>query len=183
MAWRQQPGQADSPKREPERIQPVTEEYAGVNFPYRGTEQHGVTVPENAKYDTREFQYPEESPDEYMEPEPEPDPIPVRVVNSSARERLEWRAARIRVTDQATTLVGRHDKRRRLRIKCHYQTDGVDSNPVWIGSDNGVKPFTGYQIDRGETIDPFTTTEPIWGICNPGESVEVSVMYEFAVEL
>lgn len=183
MAYRQLPGQADSPSREPERVQPVPEQYEGVVFPYRGTEQHGVAVPDDARYNTREFQYPEESPDEYLEPEPEPDPIPVRLVNRTARERLDWRSARIRVTDRAQTIVGRHDRRKRLRIKVHYQTDGVDSNPVWIGQDDSVKPYTGYQMDRGETLDPFTSTEDVWAICNPGESVEVSVMYEYAVEL
>lgn len=183
MAYRQLPGQADGPSREPERVQPVPEHYEGVNFPYRGTEQHGVAVPEGAQYDTREFAYPEEAA-EVAEPAlPEPDPVLVKVVQDSARERLEWRAVRYRVTDQGQRILGRHEKRRGVRIKVHFQTDGVDSKPIYLGYDSGVQPYTGFQLDRGETLFPFTSTEDVWAICNPGESVDISIMYEYAVEL
>lgn len=183
MAYRQLPGQADGPRERPEAVQPVPEHYEGVNFPYRGTEQHGVAVPEGTEFNTREFQYKEEDPEEYAEPLPEPEPIPVRVVTNHSRERLAFRSARYRVTDQAEQLVGRHEHRRGIRIKVHWQTDAVDSNPVWIGHDDGVKPYTGYQLDRGEVVDGIMSTEPIYAVCNPGESVEVSVMYTYAVEL
>lgn len=183
MAYRQQPGQADSPSREPERVQPVPEHYKGVNFPYRGTQQHGVEVPEDSHYNTRDFQYPEEKPDEYLPAEPEPDPVIVKVVSDAARERLEWRQSRYRVTDQGQRILGRNDKRKAVRIKVHYQTDGVDSKPIYLGNDAGVQPYTGYQMDRGETLYPFTSTEDVWAICNPGETADVSIMFEFSVEL
>lgn len=183
MAYRQLPGQADSSDREPERVKPVPEKYEGVNFPYRGIENHGVAAPKDAAYDTREFQWDEEEQTDYEEPLPEVEPIPVRVVTENARERLDWRAVRIRVNDQAQRILGRHEMRRAVRIKVHWQTDGVDSLPIFLGNDAGIQPYTGFQLDRGEMLYPFLSTEDVWAICNPGEQVEISIMYEFAVEL
>lgn len=178
MTYRQLPGQADSPDREPERVQPVPEHYEGVSFPYRGTQKHGVEVPGDTRYDTREFQYITESPDEYMDPEPETDPIPVRVVNSSARERLDWRATRFLVKDTAAQVLGRHDKRKAVRIRNHDTT-----NPVYIGNDAGMQSYTGYLIPGGTELYPFLSTEDVWAMSNSGTEVEISIMYEFAVEL
>lgn len=178
MAYRQLPGQADSPDREPERVKPVPESYEGVNFPYRGTEKHGVEVPSDAEYNTREFQYEEESPDTYMEPLPEVEPIPVRVVNSTARERLDWRATRFLVKDTAAQILGRHDRRKAVRIRNHDAT-----NPIYIGNDAGMQSYTGYLIPAGAELYPFLSTEDVWAVSNSGTEVEISIMYEFAVEL
>jgi hypothetical protein len=185
MSYRQTQGQADSPDR-PDRVAPVVEKYAGTNMPWRGTETHGVDVPADTVYDTLEAQRPwvdDDADIQYMAPEEEPEPIPVKVVNETARERLAWRATRYRVTDSADMILGRHEKRRNVRIKVHFQTDGVDSNPIWIGGDDTVKPYTGYQMDRGEILFPFVSSEAVYAICNPGEQVEVSIMYDYAVEL
>lgn len=174
MAYRQLPGQADTPKR----VQPEPEHYAGVNFPYRGTETHGVEPPHGAEYDTREFQYPEEHPIKYLPEEEEKPPIDVRVVNSSARERLDWRAVRVSVDDTGQQILGRHDKRSAVRIRNHDAT-----NPVYIGRSNGVQSYTGFMIPANSELYPFRSTEEIWGITDSGNVVEVSVMYDFAVEL
>jgi hypothetical protein len=179
MVYRQLPGQADSPEREPERVQPVPEHYEGVNFPYRGTEKHGVEVPADARYGVLESDYAEtEKPDEYLEPEPEPEPIPVRVVNSTARERLDWRATRFLVKDTAAQILGRHEKRKAVRIRNHDAT-----NPIYIGNDAGMQPYTGYLIPAGTELYPFLSTEDIWAVSDSGTEVEISIMYEFAVEL
>lgn len=186
MAHRQLPGQASSPPDRMGAMQPVEEHVEGTVFPYRGMETHGVT-PAKVDYDTEKYQIDEsdlgpEDP-EYLPAEPEPIPIPVVVVNKSARERLSWRPVRFRVTDQGRQILGRNDKRKSVRLKVAFQTDGVDSKPVFIGEDSGVQPFTGFQVDRGETLFPITSTEEIWAICNPGESVDVFMIVEFAVEL
>ena len=185
MAYRQRPGQ-QKPVERPDRVDPVVEKHEGTNFPYRGTQTHGVDVPDDVVYDTLEAERPwvdDDADIPYLPPEDETEPIAVKVVTDTRRERLEWRAARFRVTDQGKQILGRHDKRRNVRIKVHYQTDGVDSFPIFIGADSGIQPYTGYQMDRGESIFPFTSTEEIWAICNPGETVDISIMYEFAVEL
>lgn len=183
MAYRKLPGQATGPSREPERVQPVPEHYQGVNFPYRGTEQHGVAVPDDAHYNTRDFQYPEEEPEKVLPAVEEHEPIPVRIVNTSARERLDMRVARFRVTERAQQILGRLDTRKGVRIKVLSQTDGVASNPIYIGHDDSVKTYTGYEMTAGETIFPITTTEDIYAICAAGQTVEIAFMYEFSVPL
>lgn len=178
MAYRQLPGQADSPSREPERVQPVPEHYHGVNFPYRGTEQHGVAVPDDAHYNTRDFQYPEEKPDEYLPAEPEPDPILVKVVQEHAREIRDWRTVRVAVTSPPTALVGKNDSRRNTRIK------NMDAaNAIYIGSDNNVTSYTGYKISAGQEIPPMYTTEAIYATTGDGTTAEIAVLYEFVVEI
>lgn len=184
MVYRQLPGQAESPDREPERVKPVPERYAGVNFPYRGVEKHGVEVPEDAEYDTREFQYEEEDVEEYLPAEPEPDPIPVKVVTDTARERLDWRALRFRVTETPQQILGRHDKRKAVRIKNHGLLDGqANTTPIYIGNDAGLRPYTGYELAPGEVLYPFLSTEDVWAVAPDGEESEISILIEFAVEL
>lgn len=179
MSHRQLPGQASPPAEQPDRVKPVPEHYKGVNFPYRGTEKHGVEVPEDARYDSREFEadFPDEDVD-YLPPEDEPEPVPVRVVQGSARERLDWRAVRFHVTTRPQQVVGRHDKRRSLRIKVH---SGVSA--IYIGPDSGVTDYVGFKIDQNEHID-IRSTEEIWAVCGgTTDTSEISIMYEYGVEL
>ena len=185
-SYRQLTGMMKSPNR-PDRVTPVPEHYEGENVPYRGTETHGVAPSKGTEFHSREVEFVQDPHEVEYLPDPDSvihDPIPVRIVQGDAkRERMDWRAARYRVTDQGQRILGRHDKRRDVRIKVHFQTDGVDSKPIYLGNDAGVAPYTGFQLDRGETLTPFISTEDIWAICNPGESVEVSIMYTFGVEL
>lgn len=185
-SYRQLTGMMKPPNR-PDRVAPVPEHYEGENVPYRGTQTHGVAIPKDAEYESREFEFKQDDTKIAYLPDPDDsieDPIAVRIVQGdSRRERLDWRPARYRVTDQGQRILNRHEKRRDVRIKVHFQTDGVDSKPVYLGNDAGVQPYTGYQLDRGETLTPFNSTEDVWAICNPGESVEVSIMYTFGVEI
>lgn len=185
-SYRQLTGMQTSPNR-PDRVAPVPEHYEGSNIPYRGTETHGVPIPKDAEYDSREFEFKQDETKPGYLPDPDDaihDPIPVRLVQGdSKRERLDWRALRYRVTDQGARILNRHEKRKNVRIKVHFQTDGLDSKPVYLGNDSMVAPYTGFQLDRGETLFPFDSTEDVWAICNPGESVEISIMYTFGVEL
>lgn len=180
MSFRQRHGMQKPPESEPERVTPVPEHYKGVNFPYRGTNKHGVEVPEGAEYDTREFQYempdPDEITDEYMEPDDEPEPIPVRLVQESAREVLKLRTVRRNVTDQRSQIVNRMDSRRNLVIK----VDGGVS-AIYVG-DADVTTYTGFKLDQGEQIT-FRSTDDVWAVCADGDDSEISIMYEFAVEL
>lgn len=178
MAYRQLPGQADSPRERPEAVQPVEEHYAGVNFPYRGTETHGVAVPEGSEYNTREFQYKEEDPEQYEPPLPEPDPILVRVVQEHARELREFRTVRIPVSQQPQQLVGKNLSRRSTRIR------NLDAaNAIYIGPDPNVSAITGFKISAGQEPNPFITTEPIYATTGDSSIVEVAVLFEYAVEL
>lgn len=179
--YRQRNGMAKKPTDRPVPIKPVPEKYKGVNFPYRGIEMHGVDVPEGTEYDTREFQYPEDDGKAEILPAPiEPDPIPVKVVTETARERLDWRAARFSVNTRAQQVLGRHDKRKAVRIRNHSETEAI-----YIGNDAGMQAYTGFMIPPGEELYPFHSTEDVWACTDSdaAESVEISIMYEFAVAL
>lgn len=178
MAYRQLPGQADGPRDRPEAVQPVPEHYAGVNFPYRGTEQHGVAVPEGTEYNTRDFQYKEEEPEEYLPGDPEPDPILVRVVQEHAREIREFRTVRIPVSQAPVQLVGKNLARRSTRIRNMDTT-----NAIYIGPDPNVSAITGFKINGNQEPNPFVTTEAIYATTGDSSVVEVAVLFEFAVEL
>lgn len=178
MSYRQLPGQADSPSGRPKPVPPEPEHYAGVNFPYRGVQTHGVEPPKDAKYNTREFQYPEEKADEPEAPLPEPDPILVRVVNQHARERRMWRPIRTQATQYATRIVGRNDARTNMRLR------NLDTqNAIYIGGDSTVSAYTGYKVSAGAEIYPFNTTEEVWVCTGDSSIVEIAVMYEYGVEL
>jgi hypothetical protein len=178
MAYRQLPGQADGPRERPQAVQPIEEHYAGVNFPYRGTEQHGVAVPADTKYDTREFQYEEEEPEKYLPGEPEPDPILVKVVQDHAREIREFRVVRIPVSQTPVQLVGKNLSRRSLRIR---NTDTV--NAIYIGPDPSVNLVTGFKIPGNTEPNPFVTTEAVYATTGDSSVVEVSILFEYVVEL
>jgi hypothetical protein len=186
-SYRQRPGQQTPPER-PDRVTPVPDNPEGISFPYRGTQNHGVAptkgVDTDEYYETQQWQ---DGPDS-IDPSPpykDEDPVAVRIVQGeTARELLDWRPVRFRVTDQPQQLVGKLDKRRSVRIKVHGFLDGeANTHPVYIGNDAGLRPYTGYEIAAGETIDPMFTTQDIWAIANAGTSVEVSVLYEFGIDL
>jgi len=185
-SYRQRPGQ-QTPIERPDRVQPVPEHVEGPEFPYRGSETHGVdpTADPNAYYENTEWDDADDTEDP-LPPLPEVDPIPVRIVQRDARERTEFRVQRFSVTDQVINLVGRHELRKNMRIRVHaFETDGITANtdPVYIGADNGVKSYTGFEIAAGTTERDLTSTEDFWAICNPGTAVEISIYYEFGVGL
>ena len=46
-----------------------------------------------------------------------------------------------------------------------------------------MQPYTGYLIPAGAELYPIVSTEDIWAVSDSGTEVEISIMYEFAVEL
>lgn len=181
MAYRQLPGQASSPNREPERIAPIPEHYAGVNFPYRGIETHGVAPDPNIDYSDPETKYdPETDKETYLPEIVEHDPIPVRIVNESPRETDVFRVTRFLANGNAQQLIGRLDSRKSLRIK-----NLDDTNPVYIGPNSTVNAYTGYPISPGAEIVPVNATQEVWVTAGAGDAytVEVAVLYEFTVTL
>lgn len=105
-------------------IEPVPDNPAGYNNPYRGTEAHGVEpiTPEQHDYDAdrghgREaYVY-----DEEKEPQP---PIPVRIVGEDSDELPTFRTARHYVAgSQAVSVLGRDKRRRSVKIKNVSTTD------------------------------------------------------------
>lgn len=180
MAFRQLPGQGAPADPEKRPVEPRPESVEGVSFPYRGSEQHGVKADTNPDlYDDSGRYSLNFEPDVVPAPiEPEDPPIAVRVVQEHRRERLEWRAGNVLVGEgKALQIVGRLSARRRLTI-----VNNDAANSVYIGADDGVKDYTGYELKAGQDVS-FTSTEDVWAIAAAGQTVKVSFLYEYAVEL
>lgn len=187
-SYRQRKGM-QTPVDRPDRVKPVPDEIEGPNFPYRGAQTHGVDQGpnpneyyENEQWDdgasATEMGY---LPDEKIE-----EPVPVRIVSATGKERRDWRATRVVVTDQAQMILGRHDKRLRTVITVHpFAADETtaNTNPIYIGNDAGLRQYTGYRIGAGTTFDTLMSTEDVWAIAPVGTTVEVSVITEFGVEI
>lgn len=176
--YRQREGQ-ETPRERPHAMVPVPERTEGVFFPYRGTQNHGVKQPETAEpYEYYEQdQWDTDENGKILDPEPEPEPIPVKVVQDTARERLNWRAIQVPVNDVKSRIVGRHEKRRSVTVR----NPGL-SQSVYIGADESVSTYTGYQLEQGTSVT-LRTTEDIWAVCASGEASVIHVVYEYAVEL
>lgn len=160
------------PNREP--LKPVPEHYAGKNYPYRGTETHGVPDPTYTEPDV-EFKG-EDQHAVYEEPVPETPPIPVRIVTEHSREIKSFRVVRYLVDMTAILLLGQERERTKCRIR---NTDPV--NTVFIGA-SGLNPWlNGYPILPGQEVAEIATTDAIWAVA-PTAPVAVAVFVEFNYE-
>lgn len=188
-SYRQRNGQAKSPDR-PDMVKPVPDEIDGPNFPYRGYETHGVdegpgSADSEAYYANEQWDDGATEPG-YLADEKVEEPVPVRLVAATGRERRDWRATRVPVGDYPQQILGRHDKRTRVVISVHpVLADGVTVNadPIYLGNDAGLRPYTGYRIGAGVTFDQLQSTEDVWAIADPGKTIEVSIITEFGVEI
>jgi hypothetical protein len=186
MAYRQREGQQTPPER-PKALPPALEKVKGKWLPYRGSNDHGVKIPDNqdpeAYYENSEAEH-ETGDGVYVPEHVEHDPVPVRIVQgTSAKEQLNWRAVRVPVTDVGSRILGRHDKRRNVTIT-NQKTGGTYpyGNAVYVGPDSGISPYTGYQLLGGDSIT-LRTTEDIWAICDSGNTAELSIAFEYGVEI
>lgn len=180
-SYRQLLGMAPAGQDRKDRVQPVEEHYEGTNFPYRGTENHGVATPEGAEYDAVEADYSVDAANQvaYLPAEKETEPVAVRVVEGSARERHLVRVARVLANSTTQQLVGRLETRRSLYVQ---NADSVNS--VYVGPDNNTTSYTGYLVGPGKEIGPFLSTEPLFVTTgNAANTAEVMAIYEYAVEL
>lgn len=158
-------------------IKPLMEEYEGRNFPYRGTETHGV----DPLYDVQP------SPDKWeggsvtvdmdkLEQEPEK-VIPVRVVNEGSREIKEWRSYRVYATSRASILVGKFDARISFTLKNLSQ-----DKTLYVGGDLQVSTGQGYPVPAGGTFTVESDTE-VWGIAEDTTDIDVAVYVVYAVKV
>lgn len=155
--------------------EPAAEVYAGENFPYRGIETHGVKPtadPTNMpdwRSDGRLV------PVLTVPPNVEIEPVPVRIVNEGSREIKRWRNSTYLVPDTAVQIVGRDRTRTRVLIRNVSTAD-----PIFIGTDSSLTPTFGYVLDFGATLELFSTEE-IWAIANPTDSVSLNILVEYSV--
>lgn len=155
-------------------IVPLEEKSTGVNFPYRGSEQHGVPVDWS----------PDKSPEEweggivrFREPEPETEPVAVRIVETSSQELRKFRVAQHIVGASPTLVAGRFNKRTRCTIR------NMDADTVaYISSASAVSTWTGYPINFGADLD-ISADDEVWAISADGSNVSLAVLIEYIVSV
>lgn len=160
----------------PHAIPPVPEHYAGENFPYRGTETHGVPV--HASGEPLADLYEDNASGTY-EPAPEPEAVvPVRIVDVSGRELRRFRTGQ-EILDSTTAsivrmLVGRNPARTSVSIK------NTGAQTMYIGETESVAAYTGYPIPAGvEKV--FSHEDAIYAVAVSGQATTVAMLEEFTV--
>jgi hypothetical protein len=171
--WHKPMSQSQKP---PDRMQPVPEQVAGTNFPYRGMETHGVdpgdvqiTVdPEEADYGTTVAipLEPEES---------EPDPVPVRIVSEGGNELKEFRVIReyCRGGESSRRIIGQDEDRSKVRIKNLHASDSLYVSDIAF-NDIGM----GYPIASGSELE-LTSKTPVYARAGSTNDIPVAMIVEW----
>ena len=140
-------------EREP--IEPVPEEYAGDNNPYRGIETHGV-APTERPSPVPKFTSGVEV--EYLDEVREPEPVPVRIVQSGPEFKRTFRVDghQYNYSDfggRPFRLLPREPYRVKVTI---IATNGLFE--MYIGASDQLKDWSGgYPISRGRSVSIETT--------------------------
>lgn len=175
------PEHTEDPPARSERAKPEIYAEEGVNFPYRGVEQHGVEYHSTIPDELEGAQYSEEMPlpPHYM-PEPKkPTPVPVKIVSESSCERHPFMADQFLIDgSESLMIVGRSDARDHVVIR-NLST----SVTVYIGPSSNVKADTGYPIPPGTDTPRMHTTEAIYCIADPAGTAQIGVMWEYTVSV
>lgn len=158
-------------------LKPEVEHVAGKVFPYRGTEQHGVSDP-NIKIDYPDETWPDTTIAAFEEHKPDPEPVPVKIVRTGAREIRDWRTRQTVVTGTPILVVGRNLDRTTVRIRNTSATI-----VAYIGNTVSVSAISGYPIAANSESIPITTSEEIYGISGDGNPLTLAVLEELAVEV
>lgn len=175
-----------NPPERSRRDTPIELHEEGVNFPYRGVEQHGVPydheIPEELEGSPSKEDLDLVLPPHYAPRPHRPQPVPVTVITAGVSERRLWQADQFGVTDGTANgplmIVGRQDTRHYVTIRNMDAT-----NPVYIGNSPSVTANTGYQIPAGGTTNRMYTTEAIYAVTGSGNVVQISVMWEYSVKV
>jgi len=143
---------------------------AGMVFPYRGQEQHGVAMdqaPYSLGADILDYQA-----TEYVEPTPLDDPIPVRIVGQDSREIRSFAATQTIADGIVRIVAGDNERRRKVTIR------NMDTaKRVYIGNDLTLGISTGYPLDFGATISLECETA-VYAISADGTQVIIAVLVE-----
>lgn len=142
---------------------------------YRGIDVHGV--PGGPKWNDVDPITPDDALVEFEVPPPEPDPIPVRIVTGNTATEL-FRSTVVHayaIPNQQQRLIGRDLKRKICKITNLHATD-----TVWISTDQGVQPYTGYPIKAGVEFT-VTANNSLWCIAGAANQIELAVYSETAI--
>lgn len=165
----------------PGEMKPVEEHVKGINFPYRGQEQHGVAATE----EWEDVPVPDDDMHTAIaEPEPEHEPVPVRVVREHSNEKYMWRVNRVYTNADGNPrrLVGAMHNRNILSIV------NIGTVTVWYGFDqeSAVKVF-GYplaanaEVIFGADYHGISDGE-VWAVADDGTQQPIAIKYGYNTE-
>lgn len=174
-------GPANTSKDVPDRLglRPAIEGYPGDVFPYRGTEDHGVTATDKP---TQPGDWQTGRDVEYMERPVEQDPIPVRIVEEGSRELRRFRVfvgyAGGTTNNMPKQIVGQDEERSTVRIS-NTSTDKT----VWIShSAEQASSVYGYPISAGEELVLYTHMA-IYAMSDNASDLGVRVLVEYSTAI
>ena len=158
-------------------LKPIPEEYEGHNFPYRGTETHGVDPLYDVPVPADQWEGGSITVNVDHEKQAPQTVVPVRIVNQGPREIKEWRAFRVYAGANPSILVGKFDARESFTIR-NLSPD----KKIYLGGDLQVSRGQGYPVDPGAVFSIDCDTE-VWGISEDGSDIDVAVYVVFTVEV
>jgi hypothetical protein len=153
---------------------PLPDKPAGINFPYRGGEQHGISVDYSPDKPAEEW---EGGFVGIREQEPTADPILVRVVEESAKELRNFRVAQHTLSPSPTLVLGRYAGRTRCTIR-NTSPDKV----AYVSSSSSVTIWTGYPIPPNSDLDLGADGE-VWGISADATAITLATLIEYTVSV
>jgi hypothetical protein len=165
------------PEGVPQYIVPAPHGFGGVNFPYRGQQDHGVPPTETAigSPDDYEGGSVEVS---YEKPEEDIAPVPVRIVDTAAHEFTQWRAFQAFASGAPTMVVNRKEGRDRVTIK--NVGSGTDTN-VWVGPDSNVSKMSGFRLEPDGGSVSLQGEAEVWAVSDdPTKTVQLCIITEFS---
>jgi len=174
-------GSFEEPLGETTSVQPIPERSYAPVFPYRGTQQHGVSV-ENQPWMPVDANEQAWQGEEVFDPEFEPvKPIPVEIVNQGSREIRSWRAVHFYVGKTSPVLiVGQNTRMSKVTVR--HAGAAADDSVIWIGHDSNVTPsLSGWPLFPRESIE-INTEEEVYAISTgTADTAPLSALIETAV--
>lgn len=155
-------------------IKPLVEEYEGRNFPYRGSEIHGVdplfdVPPSPESWEGGMVSV--DVDDEAKEPEKV---LPVRIVSESTKEFETWSTQQVYVGEYPVQIVGRDTRRTNLKIKNLSATVVLYVAP----SEQSAKRTLAYPVDPNESFT-LVGSDQLWAVSATSAQVLVAILIEF----
>jgi hypothetical protein len=172
------PDVSATPETIPQYLVPAPDRYGGVNFPYRGSQDHGVPptetatgTAENYEGGTVEVSYPAA--------DAEVPPVPVRIVETDTRhEYTQWRAIQAFASGAPSMVVSRQEGRDRVTIK---NIDSSTGTAVWLGPDANVSKMSGFRIEKDGGSVTLQTEAEVWAVSDdPLKVVPLCAVTEFS---
>ncbi|HEY1213265.1 MAG TPA: hypothetical protein VGE93_06500 [Bryobacteraceae bacterium] len=166
------------------RDTPRDEHVEGVNFPYRGLEQHGVEyaeeIPEELEGTPSKKDLDLVLPPHYAPRPHHPEPVPVKIVTGADSELRMFQTDQFTINDGTVNgplmIMGRQLNRH------HFVIRNMDAaNNVYIGNSASVTPNTGFQIAPNTTFVKMETTQAVYAVTESTKTAQISIMWEYSV--